>query len=129
MKQSDKILKVGKMEFEKFKSEVETLKKFFSIYCENNHFNQQKRTYKLSYQNQELNFDIFLCDECNNLFNYAINQLQNCPHNPKPKCRNCQNPCYEKDKYKKMAKIMRYSGMKLGLTKAAKKLKKFLKID
>ncbi|NPA11827.1 MAG: nitrous oxide-stimulated promoter family protein [Epsilonproteobacteria bacterium] len=112
---------------EKFKSEVETLKKFFQIYCEDKHQNQKTREFHITYKNLELDFSVNLCDECNNMLNYSISKLQECPNDPKPRCRKCENPCYEKDKYKQMAKMMRHSGMKLGLTKAAKRLKSIFK--
>ena len=114
------------MTFEKFNSEVKTLEKSFSIYCKDKHTNQQTRNYSFKYKNNSVSCNIHLCDECNELFLYAVSRLQECPHKEKPRCRKCPNPCYEKDKFKKMAKMMRYSGMKLGLTKLAKKFN-FLK--
>ncbi|NLM99553.1 MAG: hypothetical protein GX170_05965, partial [Campylobacteraceae bacterium] len=42
----------------------------------------------------------------------------------KPSCRKCPNPCYEKDRWKLLAKIMKYSGMKLGLLKIRKMFKR-----
>ena len=111
------------MTFEKFEKEINTLKKFFPIYCNDKHTGQFKREYKVSYYDKNIDFTISLCKECHELLSYAITRLQECPNDPKPRCRKCPNPCYEKDKFKQMAKMMRYSGMKLGLTKAAKKLK------
>ena len=116
------------MTAEKFKSEIETLKKFFPIYCKDKHTNQIVKEYCIDYEGMHLEFVLELCEECHNLFNYAKDRLLECPHEIKPKCRKCPNPCYEKDKFKQMAKMMRYSGMKLGLTKAAKKLKKLFNI-
>ena len=115
------------MTFEKFSSEIKTLKKFFPIYCNDKHTGQFSKHYKIFYQENEINFDISLCKECHNLLYYAITRLQECPNDPKPRCRKCPNPCYDKDKYKQMAKMMRYSGMKLGVTKAAQRLKKIFK--
>jgi len=115
------------MTTEKFKSEVETLSKFFQIYCSEKHTSQTQRDYNVTYKDLTLKFQVNLCDECNNLLNYAIQRLQECPHDPKPRCRKCENPCYEKDKYKQMAKMMRFAGMKLGLTKAAQRIKKIFK--
>jgi len=112
------------MTFEKFESEVITLKKFFSIHCKDKHTNQKIEDYIVPYLDNSLEFEVYLCEECHNLLQYAIKKLQECPNDPKPKCRKCPNPCYDKDEYKKMAKIMRYSGMKLGMTKAAQRLKK-----
>ncbi len=115
------------MTFEKFENEVNTLKKFFVIYCNDKHTNQKKEAYIVPYLDNSLEFEVSLCEECHNLLQYAISKLQECPHEIKPRCRKCPNPCYDKDKYKQMAKIMRYSGMKLGLTKAAKRLKNLFK--
>ncbi len=112
---------------EKFKSEIETLNKFFNIYCQNKHQNQTRKKYNITYNNTSFQLDTNLCNECKELLEYAIQKLQNCPYKEKPKCRKCPNPCYDKQEYKQMAKIMRYSGMKLGLTKAAKKLKSLFK--
>ncbi len=115
------------MTTEKFKSEIETLNRFFQIYCSAKHCNQYEKKYNINYKNVSFEFNSFLCEECHNLLNYSIQRLKECPHNPKPRCRNCENPCYEKNKYKQMAKIMRFAGMKLGLTKAAMKIKKIFK--
>jgi hypothetical protein len=38
------------MSEEKFKNEIETLKKFFSIYCNNKHQNQFEKNYKIAYK-------------------------------------------------------------------------------
>ena len=117
------------MTFEKFKNEVDTLLKFFPIYCKDKHKDQYLEKYEAIYKNKTINFEATLCENCHMLLNYAIQRLQECPNDPKPRCRKCPNPCYEKDKFKQMAKMMRYSGMKLGLTKAAKKLKRFIKFQ
>ncbi len=115
------------MKINQFEKELNTLKKFFHIYCNDKHQNQYSKEYVFSYKDKHFKFNISLCQECHFLFNYALSKLKECPHEEKPKCRKCPNPCYESHLYKQMAKIMRYSGMKLGLTKAAKKLKKFFK--
>ncbi|WP_457561071.1 nitrous oxide-stimulated promoter family protein [Caminibacter sp.] len=115
------------MTLEKFESEINTLNKFFTIYCHDKHQNQYEKEYIIPYSEKTFYLKANLCSECHSLLHYAILKLQDCPNDPKPRCRNCPNPCYEKDKYKQMAKMMRYSGMKLGLTKAAKRLKKLFK--
>jgi len=111
------------MTTDKFKSEVETLTKFFQIYCKEKHPKRDTKKYNVSYKDFKMEFEAQLCEECHSLLKYAIQRLQECPHDPKPRCRKCENPCYEKDKYKQMAKMMRFAGMRLGLTKAAKKIK------
>ena len=108
---------------EKFAGEVETLKKFFTIYCSNKHTDQHKFTKKLQYRYIDYDIELELCDECKELIEYSFLKLQECPHDIKPRCRQCPNPCYEKQQWKSLAKLMRYSGMQLGLTK----IKSFLK--
>ena len=109
---------------EKFISEVETLKKFFTIHCKDKHTNQKSYVKNLHYKNQTYDVDFHLCDECQTLINYSIQRLQECPHEIKPRCRTCPNPCYEKTQWKKLAKLMRYSGIRLGILK----IRKFLRL-
>jgi len=108
------------MTTEKFSTEVETLKKFFTTFCHNRHKDQQKFFKVLTYNDKNFEVDLHLCKECSDLLNYAFNRLLECPYETKPRCRTCQTPCYEKDKWKKTAKLMMYSGMKLGLTRIRK---------
>jgi hypothetical protein len=116
---------------EKFKGEIDTLKKFFELYCHDKHQDRimHEGNYNIPYNNEYFKLDVTLCDECNSLLAVAIKNLQNCPHEIKPRCRKCPTPCYEKQDWKNVAKIMKYSGMKLGLGKAGKRLKKFLGIS
>ncbi len=111
---------------EKFENEIKTLKKFFELYCHNKHQNKtmQEGKYKILYKEKYFYLEVLLCDECNNLLSNAIKHLQECPHEEKPRCRKCPNPCYEKEEWKKIAKIMKYAGIKLGLGKIGTRLKK-----
>ena len=102
---------------EKFINEVNTLKKFFTVYCQNKHIHQHKYIKSIDYKNQTFEIQLELCEECTKLITYSIERLQGCPHEIKPRCRKCPNPCYEKKQWKRLAKLMRYSGMKLGILK------------
>jgi len=105
------------MTVEKFDQEVQTLKKFFTTYCENKH--DQKSNYKrtLFYKGSSIDVELNLCTQCSTLIDYSFDRLLECPHEIKPRCRKCSNPCYEKKQWKMLAKLMRYSGLKLGLSK------------
>lgn len=105
---------------DKFQQEVSTLKTFFTSYCEDKHEKQKKKIYNLEYKDETFSFELYLCEDCHELISYSFKRLQNCPHEIKPRCRKCPNPCYEKTQWKSLAKIMKYSAIKLGL----KKLKK-----
>ena len=105
------------MTIDKLYKEVETLEKFFTIYCNDKHPNTQKKQ-QIKTENYEFEFE--LCDECFKLIQYSIDRLNECTKDPKPKCRACPDNCYAKEEKKQMSKIMRYSGMKLGLNRIKK---------
>ncbi len=105
---------------EKFKSEVEILKKFFEIHCQKKHSNLLHYNQSFEYKTLQFSIELHLCEECKTLINYSFDRLYECPHEIKPKCRSCKNPCYEKSKYKEVAKIMKFSGIQLGLSKIKK---------
>jgi hypothetical protein len=109
---------------EKFIGEVKTLQKFFTKYCEDKHHNQREVTKKFSYNNINYDIKLNLCDECNKLINYSFNRLNECQHDIKPRCRTCPSPCYEKQEWKKLSKLMKYSGLQFGLIKIKKLFKK-----
>ena len=108
------------MKNEKFIGEVETLKKFFTVHCKDKHTVQNSYVQNIHYKNETYDIELCLCDECNELINYSIQRLQECPHEIKPRCRKCPNPCYEKPQWKKVAKLMKYSGIQLGILKIRK---------
>lgn len=114
---------------EKFIEQVSTMARFLKTNCEDNHSSAPKKdiNLRLGYKGEDLNFNVSttLCKECEELFYYSHERLGECPHEIKPSCRKCPHPCYEKSRWKQMAKIMRYSGMKLGLVK----IKNFFKFS
>jgi len=71
---------------EKFRSEIDTLKKFFELYCHDKHQDKimHEGNYKIPYNGTYFKLDVTLCDECNSLLSNSISKLQNCPHDPKP---------------------------------------------
>lgn len=101
----------------KFKNEVYTLHSFLETYCSHKHKNKVQKNRDILYKDLQFSLTLNLCDECMEIFEYSLDKLQNCPHEDKPRCRKCSNPCYEKLYWKRLAKIMRYSGVKLGLLK------------
>lgn len=111
------------MDIIKFNQEINTLKKFFEVYCENKDVNQKTIIQTLDFKNKQVKVELCLCEECLRKINYSFDRLLECPHDIKPRCRSCKTPCYEKKQWKEAAKIMRYSGMKLGLNSINKKIK------
>jgi len=112
------------MTTEKFKSETETLKKFFELHCVDKHQEQTYHCKELNYNGEKIHIELELCRECVELIHYSFDRLIECPHDTKPRCRTCPAPCYSKDEWKKVAKLMKYSGIQLGLLK----IKKFFRI-
>ena len=107
---------------EKFEIEINTLKNFFETYCHNKHSNQETKNITLEYKSNLFNIELTLCKECTESINYSFSRLQQWPHEIKPRCRKCPNPCYEKPQWKNMAKMMIYSAMKLSLSKMKTRL-------
>lgn len=106
---------------EKFIYEITTVTKFIQIYCDDKHTDEPKfkSTQTLEYKGEKdvVTTEFCLCKECNEMILYAYERLKECPHIEKPRCHRCPHPCYELSVWKKMAKMMKHSGMKLGLNK------------
>lgn len=105
------------MRCEKFINELDILQLFFTTYCKKKHKKQNFFSRTINYNDQIIEIEYSLCEDCNKLINYSIDRLQECKHDPKPRCRKCPNPCYDKHEWKQLAKVMRYSGLQLGLLK------------
>ncbi len=112
------------MTCEKFKNEIRILIKFFSIYCSDKHSNQLNKKYEIERSGCKLSVAISLCPQCQELFEYAMDRLKECTQEPKPKCRHCPNNCYDIQHRTRVARVMRYAGVKTGLSKALKLLNK-----
>ena len=77
--------------------ERKTIEAMIKIYCNNHHESKGK-----------------LCQECNELFDYAMMRLDKCPfQEEKSTCGKCLVHCYQSDLREKAKKIMRYSGPRL----------------
>ena len=111
------------MKLEKYTSEINILTKYFSYYCKHHHSNQIIHEISHNYKNETFCEKISLCDECLDNLNYSIERLQNCQYEEKLRCRSCKTPCYEKSYWKKLAKVMIYSSLRLKLTNFVSKLK------
>ena len=90
--------------------EIKTVGKMIEIYCQSLH-----------------NSKGGLCSECEELFRYARDRLQRCPHKVKPKCSDCKIHCYEINNRNRIKEVMKYSGPRMLLKHpilAVKHLKK-----
>lgn len=113
-----------KLSEDKFIHDTRTVLKFIQLYCDKKHENSEKQdgVQNLNYKNKDLHIEVnyHLCSECKSTFNYSYARLQECPHDEKPRCRKCPTPCYDRQQWKHLASIMKFSGMRLGLIKIRK---------
>ena len=93
------------MTTEKFEIEINTLKNFYKIYCKDKHENQEKTQINLTYKSNSFTLELSLCQDCQKAINYSFTKLQSCPHEIKPRCRKCPNPCYEKNEWKNIPSL------------------------
>lgn len=109
---------------EKFLEDATTVYKFIQCYCDNEHVKEKKSDGKIELiyngENLDCELNYTLCAQCASMLEYSHKRLKECPKENKPRCRKCSDPCYEKSAWKKLSKIMRYSGFKLGLLKVKK---------
>lgn len=105
------------MTADKFKIEIDVLKKFYELYCKDKHGNQKSKIVSLKYKEELFHLELHLCAECFEAIEYSFDRLKGCPHDIKPRCRSCPTPCYEKQRWKNIAKVMKYSAIKLSLGK------------
>ena len=112
------------MTCEKYEIEINNLKKFYELYCKDKHENQVNKTLNLTYKEKSFSLELYLCEECQTAVNYSLKKLDSCPHDIKPSCRKCPHPCYEKPEWKNIAKVMKYSAIKLSLGKVKSRILK-----
>ncbi|NOZ23439.1 MAG: nitrous oxide-stimulated promoter family protein [Planctomycetes bacterium] len=75
--------------------ERQTLTRFVEVYCREHHHRNGNG----------------LCEECGDLLDYARKRLERCPHDPKPKCKDCETHCYKPEYRARIKEVMRFSGM------------------
>ena len=77
--------------------EEKTVEAMIRIFCRGRHKNRNT-----------------LCDDCNNLLDYAGGRLDKCPFQEgKTSCGNCRVHCYKPDMKEKIREVMRYSGPRM----------------
>lgn len=75
--------------------DAQTLTAFVHVFCEQKHETAPKA----------------LCSSCHELLAYALQRLEKCPYDPKPKCKDCLTHCYKPDYRTRIQEIMKFSGM------------------
>jgi len=72
--------------------EDKIIEEMIAFYCKKNHLNNYS-----------------LCSICNNLLQYSLNKLSNCPFTNKSVCSNCTLHCYQENYRNEIKKVMRFS--------------------
>jgi len=72
-----------------------TLSRFVAVYCRKKHGAPKGE----------------LCEECTALLSYGFSRLDQCPLDPKPKCKECPIHCYKPEYRTRIKEVMRFSGM------------------
>ncbi len=85
------------MKITRIENEKKVIKIMIEIYCIKNHKCKDG-----------------LCEECNELLEYAYFRLSKCPFgNNKSTCGKCKIHCYKSDMREKIKKVMKFSGPRL----------------
>jgi len=74
---------------------LKVTRRFVEVYCKHHHPPAQGS----------------VCEQCQNLIDYARTRLERCPYDPKPKCKDCRTHCYKPNYREHMKAVMRFSGM------------------
>jgi len=81
----------------KFSRELKTIAAMIDLFCRKNHGSPMR------------------CTQCADLFAYVAARLERCPHGEdKPTCARCEIHCYSPEMRSRIARVMRYSGPRLG---------------
>lgn len=77
--------------------EKRVVKKMITLYCNSNHNTKNE-----------------LCENCNELNQYAFMRLERCPFGEeKPTCGSCSIHCYKPDMKAQIKKVMRFAGPRM----------------
>lgn len=86
----------------RIKKDAKVLRRFISIYCEENHLKKGEPIYADE-----------ICKQCFELLQYALKRDEKCPLDPKPKCKDCKIHCYKPEMRLKIKEVMKFSGIYL----------------
>ena len=82
---------------ESIEKDFNILKRFVTAHCHYQHDTEKEE----------------ICAECEELIQYAKEKLENCPYNPKPKCKDCKTHCYKDIYQKKVREAMSLAGAQI----------------
>lgn len=95
-------------------NDIRTLARFVGIYCRTHH--KDGRTpfdFNVPGVENLLKKQPELCPDCVKLLKYGLTMRLRCPHQPKPMCKKCPNPCYKAEYRERIREVMKFSGIYL----------------
>ena len=97
----------------KEEADIRTLAKFVAVYCENHHDGREPFEFRASALEGLFADPFDLCPNCAKLLKYGLTMRLRCPHDVKPMCKKCPNPCYKAEYREKIREVMKFSGIHL----------------
>jgi len=99
---------------EKEKADIRTLMKFVAVFCREHHNAERAPFFFRNFDIKEIEKkEISVCPDCTRLLTYGLAMRLKCPHDPKPMCKKCEDPCYHGEYKSKIRQVMKFSGMYL----------------
>jgi hypothetical protein len=97
---------------QKEKRDIQVLIRFVHIFCREKHGENSKKPFSPLFEEIAglIENDIQLCESCSELLSYGMRKRFRCPHNPKPMCKKCHTPCYNRTYRERVREVMRFSG-------------------
>ena len=110
----EKKMSIKKEVSRKERSDIKTLTRFVAVFCREQHHGEKAPfAFKLLDVKEIDRTEISLCPDCLRLLTYGLTMRLKCPHDPKPMCKKCENPCYHGEYKAKIKEVMKFSGMVL----------------
>ena len=94
--------------------DIKILGGFVSIFCRENHREQDKDVFTIKDERLQRILDhgsLLLCRDCRKLLYHGIAKLLQCPYDPKPMCKKCPTVCYAVGYREKIREVMKFSGL------------------
>ncbi len=96
--------------------DARVLADFVNIFCRENHRYEPKSLFPgedEAIRQAAGDRPRLLCSDCRKLLYHGIVKLLQCPYDPRPACKKCENPCYAPGYRERMREVMRFSGLYL----------------
>src|SRR5450759_2622255 len=81
----------------RLRRDLRMLATFVSVYCRGNKHSPREVLTLKNIDTSELSDKLlYLCPACSKLLHHGLVKRSHCQQNPKPACKDCPTPCYDK---------------------------------